>query len=132
MENTNCSCNDHVQTNASPNCCAQNQAQNPVEKETFRLMPLVDILESADGVTMWFEIPGANSSSVKIEVKEKVMDIKAESTLVRNGRRVVFERGFQLADSIDVEHITAKTQDGVLTLNLPKSESAKVHRIQVC
>ena len=44
---------------------------------------------------------------------------------------LLYKRSFQLSDAVDVENISAKTQDGVLTLTLPKSERAKVHRIQV-
>lgn len=105
------------------------------EKEqvaTLQLMPLVDILDGPDGVTMWFEVPGANSKSVEIEVKDAVMMMTATSTLRRNGRQLVFKRGFRLADGIEPEKITAKTQDGVLTLMIPKSEKAKVHKVKVC
>ena len=103
-----------------------------LQQETLEIMPLVDILDGSDGVTMWFEVPGANSKSVNIEVKEGVMTMTAASSLRRDGKRLVFKRVFQLADSVDVEKITAKTQDGVLTLNIPKSESARVHKIKVC
>ena len=123
----------NVQNTQAENTACQNPAQECEQKHPgfVQMMPLVDILECADNVTMWFEIPGANSSTVKSEVKEKIMSIEAESSLRRNGKTIVFKREFQLSDRIDVEHITAKTKDGVLTLTLPKSESAKVHRIQV-
>ena len=103
-----------------------------LQQETLEIMPLVDILDGSDGVTMWFEVPGANSKSVNIEVKEGVMTMTAASSLRRDGKKLVFKRVFQLADSVAVEKITAKTQDGVLTLNIPKSESARVHKIKVC
>lgn len=109
----------------------KNENQVPVE-EFVEVMPLVDILESNDGVTMWFEVPGANSRSVDIEVKDGVMAMKAVSSLRRNGKSLVFKRRFQLADGVDVEKISAKTQDGVLVLSIPKSEEAKVHKIKVC
>ena len=100
-----------------------------LQQETLEIMPLVDILDGSDGVTMWFEVPGANSKSVNIEVKEGVMTMTAASSLRRDGKKLVFKRVFQLADSVDVEKIT---EDGVLTLNIPKSESARVHKIKVC
>ena len=103
-----------------------------LQQETLEIMPLVDILDGSDGVTMWFEVPGPNSKSVNIEVKEGVMTMTAASSLRRDGKKLVFKRVFQLADSVAVEKITAKTQDGVLTLNIPKSESARVHKIKVC
>ncbi len=100
-------------------------------EKTLEVMPLVDILEDEDKVTLYFEVPGANSSSVCIEVKERVLSVCAKSCLCREGRRIVFRREFVLSELINVEKITAKTQDGVLTLVLPKCEQAKVHRIQV-
>ena len=51
------------------------------EPETLVLMPLVDILDGTDGVTIWFEIPGANSKTVHIEVKDKIMSMTAASSL---------------------------------------------------
>ena len=107
------------------------KVENKTENEALVLMPLVDILDGNDGITMWFEVPGANSKTVEIEVKDRVMTMKAASSLRRDGQPIVFKREFQLSDGIDVEKITAKTQDGVLTLNLPKADSAKVHKITV-
>ena len=101
------------------------------EKDIREVMPLVDIMEGEDAVTIWFEIPGANSESVSIEVKDRVLSMKADSSLRRGGRKIQFRREFQLSDLIDVSAITAKTQDGVLTLTLPKSERARIHKIKV-
>ncbi|MDD3886655.1 MAG: Hsp20/alpha crystallin family protein [Victivallaceae bacterium] len=111
----------------------QDDVCKAVEAEpSIQIMPLVDVLDGPDGVTMWFEVPGANSKSVDIEINEGVMVMTASSSLRRNGRPIMFRRGFQLAEGIDPEKISAKTQDGVLTLNIPKSEKAKVHKIKVC
>lgn len=57
-----------------------------LQQETLEIMPLVDILDGSDGVTMWFEVPGANSKSVNIEVKEGVMTMTAASSLRRDGK----------------------------------------------
>ena len=120
--------NEEKQTDA---CSCQNTAIVEKNKEFIQMTPPVDILESNNDVMMWFEIPGANSNTVKIEVKEHIMNIEAESSLRRNGKFIAFKREFQLSDKIDTEHISAKTADGVLTLTLPKSEKAKVHRVKV-
>lgn len=109
-----------------------NDTETKVEKiETVEFMPLVDILEENDNLTMFFEVPGANSQTVKVEVKGKILSMTAESTLRKGGRKVVFKREFQLSDQIDASGIKAKTADGVLTLSLPKSDQAKVYKIAV-
>jgi len=99
--------------------------------DVLEIMPLVDIIDGTEGVDMWFEVPGANSGTVDVEVRNQVMSLEARSSLRRNGRPIVFRRSFQLSDGIDVTGITAKTQDGVLSLCLPKSAAAKVYKIKV-
>jgi HSP20 family molecular chaperone IbpA len=98
---------------------------------SMQLMPLVDILDGDQGVTMWFEIPGAAAKDVNIEVHDGMMSMCAKSSLRRGGRSIEFKRSFRLAEGIDPEKIVAKTQDGVLELHIPKSERAKVHKIKV-
>lgn len=100
-------------------------------KKVLTLMPLADILDGEDAVTVWFEVPGVNAEATEIEVKDQVLSLTGASTLVRNGRPVVFKRQFQLSDAADVEKITAETRDGVLTLVIPKLQRSKVHRIDV-
>lgn len=98
---------------------------------TIEIMPLVDIVEDEHGMTMYFEIPGVKPEDVSIEVANNILSVEAKSCLCRKNRSVVFRRCFQLTSSTDIEKIHAKTEDGILTLILPKSEHAKVHKIKV-
>jgi len=101
--------------------------------ETFSTRtPLVDIMEEEDGVVMEFEVPGANSESVDIEVDDHVLRVKATSSLRYNDNRIQFKREFRLNEGADEENISAATKDGILTLRIPKHERAKVHKIKVC
>jgi HSP20 family protein len=102
-----------------------------IKCETIEVRPAVDMVECADGVTLYFEVPGSSSKDVSIEVKSRIMSVKAASSLCRNNRQVTYSRAFQLSDAVDVENISAATKDGVLTIELPKSERARVHRIKV-
>ena len=102
-----------------------------VESEALEIRPAVDVREYSEGVVLEFEVPGASSKSVEVEVKDQVLTVRAASSLERNGRKVVFTRAFQLSDAVDIEKIEAETKDGVLTIRLPKSEIARVHRIKV-
>ena len=101
------------------------------EAEMLETRPAVDIIEGEEGVTLFFEVPGANAKTVSVEVKDQVLRVEAKSSLTYHGMPLVYKRSFQLSDAIEVENISAKTQDGVLTVTLPKSERAKVHRIMV-
>ncbi len=101
------------------------------EPEYAEIVPSADILEEAGKAVVTFEVPGANSKSVNVEVRDSILTVEAKSSLTRDGMPVMFRRSFELADSVEVGKITARTQDGVLTLTLPKSEHAQVHRIAV-
>ena len=101
------------------------------EHEVIEVRPVVDILESGDGLKIVFEVPGANSKTVDVEVDNGILSVKADSVLTKGGYSVRFARAFQLSDAVDVEGITAKTCDGLLTLHLPKSVRATVHKIAV-
>jgi len=109
----------------------KHEAENKVKPPVYELRPAVDVTECQDGITLAFEVPGAAAKDVCVEVKSGVLTIRAESSLCRHERQVVYSRAFQLSDAVDVENICAKTRDGVLTLFLPKSEKARVHRIKV-
>jgi HSP20 family molecular chaperone IbpA len=101
------------------------------DKDIIEIRPAVDILESNDGLKLVFEVPGANSKTVDVEVDNGVLTVKADSVITKGGYPVRFARAFQLSDAVDVEGITAKTCDGLLTLHLPKSVRAAVHKITV-
>lgn len=101
------------------------------EHEVIEIRPAVDILENDNGLKIVFEVPGANSGTVDVEVDNGILSVKADSVLTKGGYPVRYARAFQLSDAVDIEGITAKTQDGLLTLHLPKSVRATVHKIAV-
>ena len=113
-------------------CKVKNEAVAPeVEEKVLELSPAADVFENQDGVTVELEVPGANSDTVDVEVKHRVLSITAKSRLSRGGRKIVYKRAFQLSDAIDCENVTASAADGVLTIVLPKSEHARIHKIKV-
>ncbi len=101
------------------------------EEKYLEVIPAADIIDEEHDAILSLEVPGANSKTVMVEVKNQLLTVEAKSSLCHCGVPLLYKRAFQLSDAVDVEHITAKTQDGVLTLTLPKSERAKIHRITV-
>ena len=107
----------------------KNETAHPVEN--IEVMPPVDIVEESDKFLMYFEIPGCNASSVKAEVDNGILTVECASVLRRNRRPLLFKRVFRLSKAVDVNQITAKTCDGVLTLTLPKAEHVKPFKVPV-
>ena len=102
-----------------------------IPENAVELRPAVDVSQEDCGVKIQFEVPGANADTIDVAVENGVLEMRACTTLKRNGYPVVYRRAFQLSDMVDVKGIQAKTADGILTLCLPKSERATIHRIKV-
>ena len=111
------------------------------EAATAAWLPLVDIFEEPDAIRLVAEVPGVHPEDVKISVernlltirgtKEQVVDEKVER-VYRNERTYGdFERSFTLSASVDSSRIKATYNLGVLTVTLPKAETAKPYLIKV-
>jgi HSP20 family protein len=111
------------------------------EAATAAWLPLVDIFEEPDVIRLVAEVPGVIPSDVKISVEGNLLTIKgtkeqvAEETAEKVHRYErtygAFERSFRLSASIDANRIKATCNLGVLTITLPKAETAKPHLIKV-
>jgi HSP20 family molecular chaperone IbpA len=103
----------------------------PQKCECIIIRPAADVTDEYDGMEITFELPGVSGDKVDLEVKNRLLTLKAESSLHRRNLPIVYKRAFYLSDAVDADNISARISDGILTLFLPKSESAKVHKIQV-
>jgi len=111
------------------------------EATTAAWQPVVDIFEEPDAIRLVAEVPGVRPEDVKISVednlltirgiKEQVAENKAEKVHRYERTYGAFERSFTLAASIDPNKIKATYALGVLTITLPKAETAKPHLIKV-
>jgi HSP20 family protein len=111
------------------------------EAATTAWLPLVDIFEEPDVIRLVAEIPGVKPEDTRISVegnlltikgtKEQVAEPKAEKVHRYERTYGDFERTFRLSASIDPKKIKATYNLGVLTITLPKAETAKPHLIEV-
>jgi HSP20 family protein len=111
------------------------------EAPTAAWQPPVDVFEEPDAIRLVAEVPGVRPEDVKISVegnlltirgvKEQVAEAKAERVHRYERTYGAFERTFTLAASIDPSKIKATYTLGVLTVVLPKAETAKPHLITV-
>ena len=111
------------------------------EATTTAWLPLVDVFEESDVIRLVAEVPGVRPEDVEISVegslltikgtKEQVAEPKAEKVHRYERTYGAFERTFTLSASIDSNKIKATYNLGVLTITLPKAETAKPHLIKV-
>ncbi|MDQ6765894.1 MAG: Hsp20/alpha crystallin family protein [Verrucomicrobiota bacterium] len=120
----------------------ENQTQNRTNgnrpTEQF-VAPVATVSENVDGYTLQVEMPGVNKEGLEMWVENNELTIlgrrsrpSVEGTLVhRESRRENFRRTFELDPSIDATKISAKIDQGVVTLTLPKAEQVKPRKITV-
>jgi HSP20 family protein len=110
------------------------------ERTTPSLLPPVDIFEDASGITLLADLPGASRESLSIRVDGRTLTLEAPLALGEANSLVSmyaeiranhYRRSFELSSDLDTSAIDANLKDGVLTLRIPKQESAKPRRIEV-
>jgi HSP20 family protein len=103
------------------------------------IAPPATVLENADGYVLEVEMPGVNKENLEMWVENNELTITGrrsipavEGTLIhRESRTDNFRRTFELDPSIDAEKISAKIEQGVVSLSLPKAEQVKPRKITV-
>ena len=79
------------------------------------------------------ELPGVKKEDVELSLENQVLSVSAESKEDDgNGESLTrYEQTFTLPDNVETDHITAKCENGILTITLPKSEERKPRAIEV-
>jgi HSP20 family protein len=97
----------------------------------------INIQEQDDAYVLSALVPGLKSEDLNIQVLEDVVRIEGEykadenEYVVREIPSGSFTRTLRLPAAIDAEQVDAKIADGVLTLTLPKAESARPKKISI-
>lgn len=117
----------------------RSNASNGERAAEQSIAPAATVLENGDGYTLEVEMPGVSKENLEMWVENNELTIvgrrsmpSVEGTLLhRESRQENFRRAFELDPSIDAEKISAKIEQGVVTLTLPKAEQVKPRKITV-
>jgi HSP20 family protein len=103
------------------------------------ITPAASVTEIADRYMLEIEMPGVKKDGLEISVENNELTIigrrslpAVEGTLVhRESRQENFRRVFEIDPSIDADKISAKIDQGLVALTLPKAEHVKPRKITV-
>ena len=106
------------------------------------LSPAIDVDEDDDGYTICVELPGVSKEDVDVGLEGNLLTIRGDKREEKRGegkgrRRWTersygaFERSFTLPSDADAEGVDATFRDGVLRIELKKSEASKPKSISV-
>lgn len=127
------------------NTTIQRKTDNTPSREATRAaerftMPPLDIVETANGLRMIADMPGASKNDIEISVDDDVLTIKGRyeasgesgrESLRREFGPVGYFRQFNLGTRIDQAKIRADCRHGVLEVNLPFAEKARPRKIEI-
>jgi HSP20 family protein len=117
-----------------------NGTQAAASAPTPFVVPPVDVFEDESGITLLADLPGVPRDGLAVRVDGDSLHIEAtaatagpqDMTLLYGEAQVpAYRRRFTLSRELDSSAITAELKDGVLRLQIPRSEEAKPRRIPV-
>lgn len=104
-------------------------------------MPETDVTETENEIRVTMDLPGMRAEDIDVELENNVLTIsgeRREETQENQGRFQLaerrwgeFSRSFVLPREVEGDKIDAQCKDGVLTVAIPKAESARRRRIEV-
>lgn len=97
-------------------------------------IPAVNIVEEPQAYKIQIVAPGFSKDEFSIDIEKEVLTVSATvpdeqkqiKYLLNEFTKCKFSRSFTLGKSVDTEKVNAEYNNGVLTINLSKSEEAKV------
>ncbi len=103
--------------------------------------PKLDIKEEDESYLLTAEVPGFSKDDINIEVEDDVLTIfseheeekeeEREGYIYRERSSRSFSRSLRLPEGFTREEITAKLEDGILSLTIPKREPKPPRKVEI-
>jgi HSP20 family molecular chaperone IbpA len=112
---------------------------HPAEMARART-PAIDIHETPNGLVLEADLPGTTEPSLLVQLEDNVLTLEAGvdpglpegvKALYLEFLPTPFARSFILSDDVDRSAIAATLNQGVLRLDLPRTERQRTRRIEV-
>jgi HSP20 family protein len=108
-----------------------------LRKRTYT--PRVDIFETEEQVTLYVDLPGVRMEDLDLHFEDHELSLHAQVASRKGSGKFVwceygpgdFHRVFRISEEIEANGISAALKNGVLTLQLPKSERVRSRKIAV-
>ena len=106
-----------------------------------RWVPAMDLVEAEDHFVLRADLPGLGPDDVNVEVEDNVLTLSGERKAEHESKgegyyRVErssghFRRSLTLPEGVDLDHIDASFDKGVLEIRIPKPEQRKPRKISI-
>jgi HSP20 family protein len=115
-------------------------SQDGASRDEPVLLPPVDVIEDATGITLYADLPGVSKDKLQLRVEGDQLSLEGELALplpqglaadhaeVRLSR---YRRAFTLSKELDANKVNAELTQGLLRVRIPKAEHAQPRKIAV-
>lgn len=103
--------------------------------------PAVDLSQTSEKFLVKVDLPGMTAKDIEVTVENQTLTLRGERKLEHSEEGETFNRvervygrftrTFQLPSNVDAGKVAATFRDGVLFVEIPKTEAAKSRRIEV-
>jgi HSP20 family protein len=111
------------------------------ERAAVAWVPAVDLYETGDEVVIEADLPGVDPGAIDLTVDGRVLTLRGEkpesgpgegsARALRERRFGTFMRQVMLPSEVDITAVKAQSKNGVLTVRLPKAETARVRQVPI-
>jgi len=100
----------------------------------------IDVVRSTERFELFIDLPGVDPASVDLTVDGRTLVVSAtrefsvgedQEHVLAGRRHGAFNRSFTLADDLDTEGLSARSEHGVLIVSIPVVAAAKPRKIQI-
>jgi len=109
--------------------------------DTGAWIPPAEVEETGEHIRYVFEVPGIRPEELDVTVERNVLTISGEKKAERSEENATyhlterrygrFTRSFQLPARVDADAVTARYENGLLTITLPKVPAARPRQIRI-
>jgi HSP20 family molecular chaperone IbpA len=129
----------HIPVNVPTASTAADSPAPPAADRTL-FTPPIDIYESDEGLVLIADLPGVSVKTLELQVQNNKLTLLGRvAKPAPEGARLLhkeyeegdFLRSFILSEDVDHERVTARLNDGVLEVVLPRAAKSAPRRIEV-
>jgi HSP20 family protein len=118
----------------------ESTVSQPPARDEAVLLPPVDVVEDATGITLYADLPGVSKDKLQLRVEGDQLSLEGELALplpqgmqahhaeVRLSR---YRRAFTLSKELDADKVDAELNQGLLRVRIPKAAHAQPRKIAV-
>jgi len=114
---------------------------NEAVSSSNAFVPGIDISETDDQFQVAVELPGMERDDIEVSLENNILSVSGERKFEEkeNGKKYhkvenhygAFTRSVQLPDNVDSDSVDARYEDGILHINVDKSEDKVRKKIEI-